>query len=116
MGLLGENVRHCEDKCPVAEFLDSLPNKLGAKAIRDLDILLEKGNELREPYSKPIEGGIFELRISASRDEARIFYFFLIENKIILTNGIIKKTQKTPRKEVNRALEYKADYERRCLK
>ena len=70
------------DKCPVAEFLDSLPNKLGAKAIRDLDILSEKGNELREPYSKPIEGGIFELRISASRDEARIFYFFLIENKI----------------------------------
>ena len=56
------------------------------------------------------------MRISASRDEARIFYFFLIENKIILTNGFIKKTQKTPRKEINRALEYKADYERRCLK
>lgn len=88
------------EKCPIVDFLDSLPNKLGAKAIRDLDVLSEKGNALREPYSKPIEGGIFELRISASRDEARIFYFFLIESKIILTNGFIKKTQKTPRKEI----------------
>jgi len=56
-----------------------------------------------------------ELRISVSKEEARIFYFFTIGNRIILTHGFIKKTQKTPPKEIEKALAYKADYERRCL-
>ena len=103
------------EKCLVEEFLEALPVKLRAKAIRDLDILEEKGNTLREPYSKPLVQGLFELRISVSKDEARIFYFFLVDNRIVLTHGFIKKTQKTPSKEIEKALEYKADYERRCL-
>jgi len=46
----------------------------------------------------------------------RIFYFFIVNNKIILTNGFIKKTQKTPSSEIILAKKYKADYERRFLK
>lgn len=102
-----------EGSCPVKEFLDELPLKLGAKAVRDIELLEEKGTQLREPYSKHLRNGIFELRTQFSNDIVRVFYFFYIGQKAILTNGFIKKTQKTPEREIEKAVLYKADYERR---
>jgi phage-related protein len=76
---------------PVKKFLKSLEIKMRAKAVKEIEILENLGTALREPYSKLIQDGIFELRIQFSGDIARIFYFFVIGNKIILTNGFIKK-------------------------
>ena len=102
-----------DGKVPVMEFLDELSKKLGAKAVRDIDMLEEYGNNLREPYSKHLKDGIFELRTKQGSDISRIFYFFFVDKKIVLTNGFVKKTQKTPTKEINRAIKYKEEYERR---
>lgn len=71
---------------------------------------------MREPYSKQIEDGLFELRIKFASDITRIFYFFVVNNRIILTNGFVKKTMKTPKTELALAKKYKTDYERRVLK
>lgn len=101
---------------PVEEFLDSLDSKMRAKALHELNVLEQFGSSLREPHSKPIEAGLFELRIKIGSDISRIFYFFRVGNKIILTNGFIKKTTKTPRSEIKKALDCKADYERRHCK
>jgi phage-related protein len=101
---------------PIEEFLDSLLPKLNAKALRDIDILADKGHKLREPYSKHLKDGVFELRTQFAGDITRVFYFFFVKDKIILTNGFIKKTQKTPPDELAKALQYKADYERRHSK
>ena len=49
---------------PVEEFLDSLPIKMRIKAIDSLDLLEQYGNQLRMPYSKALNDGLFELRIS----------------------------------------------------
>ena len=100
-------------KKPVKEFLDGLKPKMRAKALYGLSVLEEYGNALREPYSKPIGDGLFELRIKFASDITRIFYFFIVGNKIILTNGFVKKTAKTPQGEIKRAKDYKDDYERR---
>lgn len=99
--------------CPVEEFLDSLNIKMRVKAIRSLELLEEHGNKLREPHSSVIENGVFELRIKFASDISRIFYFFVVGQKIILTNGFVKKTPKTPRNEIDLALKYKEDYMRR---
>ena len=56
---------------------------------------------------------IFELRIKFAKDISRIFYFFWSEKKIILTNGFVKKSKKTPKSELNKAKKYKEDYMRR---
>ena len=86
---------------PVINFLASLNVKMRAKMVGLLEILEEKGNLLREPYSKHLEDGIFEIRCKQGNDITRILFFFYYEGKIILTNGFVKKTQKTPREEIN---------------
>ena len=102
-----------DGSCPVAEFFDELEPKMWAKVTRNIDVLSEHNINLREPLVKPVEGGIFELRTQFSNNIARVFYFFFVGKKIILTNGFIKKTQKTPRKYIELALAYKADYVQR---
>mgnify|MGYP004584122535 CR=1 FL=1 len=102
-------------KAPVEEFIDGLNVKMQAKAMYSIALLEEFGNKLREPFSKPIDDGIFELRIKFSSDITRIFYFFVVDNTIILTNGFVKKTPKTPKTEIELAKKYKKDYERRML-
>ena len=92
-----------------------------AKIFKNLELLEIRGNELREPFSKHIEDGIFEIRNKVGNDITGIFYFFVIEQKIILTNGFIKKTQKTPKAEIALAKKYRNDYLNReeiwlCLK
>jgi phage-related protein len=102
-----------DGKCPVQEFLDSLEPKLLAKTLRTIDLLEHNGPQLREPYSKMLEDGIFELRTKQSSDITRVFYFFFVGRKIVLTNGFVKKSQKTPTAEKELARKYKVDYERR---
>ncbi|MFR8624213.1 MAG: type II toxin-antitoxin system RelE/ParE family toxin [Ruminococcus sp.] len=96
--------------CPVEEFILKQDNKMQAKIFKNLELLEIRGNELREPFSKHIEDGIFEIRNKVGNDITRIFYFFVIGQKIILTNGFIKKTQKTPKAEIALAKKYRNDY------
>ncbi|MCM1143150.1 MAG: type II toxin-antitoxin system RelE/ParE family toxin [Blautia sp.] len=105
-------------KIPVLDFLYSLNPKLRAKAFSDIELLKKLGNELKEPYVKPIKGknnkGLYELRIKFSSDIARIFYFTYYNNKFVLLYGFIKKTMKTPGREIDKAREYMEDYRRRA--
>lgn len=96
--------------CPVKEFLLALDKKMRAKLLVELDLLEENGPQLREPYSKHLEDGIFELRAKQGSDITRVLYFFFVGKKIILTNGFTKKTQKTPRTEIATAKKYRAEY------
>ncbi|MDR0606319.1 MAG: type II toxin-antitoxin system RelE/ParE family toxin [Bacteroidales bacterium] len=98
---------------PVATFIDSLDVQMRVKALGSFAILAEYGNLLREPYSKAVSNGLFELRIKFAGDITRIFYFFCTKNTIVLTNGFLKKTQKTPKRQIELALKYKTDYEKR---
>ena len=98
---------------PVEEFLDKLDVKAKSKTIREIRLLQEFGTELREPYSRFLQEGIFELRVRFSSDSYRVFYFFCRGRTIVLTNAFIKKTQKTPTRELKKALLFKADFERR---
>lgn len=98
---------------PVKEFLLSTDIKMRAKMLRTIQLLQVNGNDLREPESKHLEDGIFELRAKVGSDISRVLYFFVIGQRIILTNGFIKKKQKTPKAEIERAKRYRDDYLRR---
>ena len=100
-------------KNPVEDFLNELNDKMRAKMLLSIRIVREKGYQARMPYSEELEDGIFELRAKVGSDLSRVLYFFVIGRKIILTNGFIKKSQKTPKSEIERAKKYRADYFRR---
>ncbi len=93
--------------CPVQEFLDSLDDKMAAKLYGMMDILSEYGNELRIPYSEHLDDGIFEVRAKLGSNITRVLYFFYVGKTIVMTNGFIKKTQKTPKSQIELAKKYR---------
>ena len=95
---------------PAKEFLKSLDPKMKAKMLRTIELLETNGRDLRMPYSEFLDDGIFELRAKVSSNITRVLYFFYVGNRAILTNGFIKKTQKTPKEELAKAKKYKADF------
>ena len=105
-----------DGSAPALDFIESLGVKMAAKTYRLLELLAENGQDLREPYSKFLVDGIFELRVKFGSDDARMLYFFIIEKRIIVTNGFVKKTQKTPRSELAKAMGYRDEVLRREMK
>ena len=102
-----------DGKEPVEDFLDSLDNKMAAKLISLMEILEEKGTELRMPYSEHLDDGIFELRCKLGSNITRTLYFFYAGKRIIVTNGFVKKTQKTPPGELKLAKQRRVDWIKR---
>ena len=98
---------------PVMEFLNKLTEKHHAKALRDIDVLEKYGTSLTEPHVKHIKGKLWELRIKSASDISRIFYFTHVGKNIVLLHGFVKKTQKTPNREIETANNYLEDYKGR---
>lgn len=109
-----EYYRKSNGRKPVEEFLLELQKKnkrLYTRTARDILLLKQFGRNFWEPCVKSMGVGLYELRSKSDSGITRIFYFFYRENKIILTNGFIKKTQKTPAIELEKARRYKKEYE-----
>lgn len=98
---------------PAEEFILDQDPKMRAKLFTMLEFLEEKGPELREPYSRPLGDGIFEMRAKQGSDITRVLYFFVEGKKVILTHGYVKKTRRTPPPEIQRAKKYRSNYQRR---
>ena len=88
---------------PVGQFIRTLPVHLKAKVVGDLHLLEEYGNHAREPLSKYLDDGIYELRSKTGTNVIRILYFFEENRIIIATNGFVKKQQRTPKSEIELA-------------
>jgi len=82
-------------------FIEGLTEKEITKVIRTIELLEDFGNTLGMPHSRHMDDGLLELHIRGKR-EIRIFYCFH-KNKVVLLHACIKKTQKTPEKELNKA-------------
>ena len=100
-----------DNNCPVEDFLNSIiDNKLKSKTLRNILELAMEGNNAKPSLSKYVDDGIFELRTKQGSNIDRIFYFFIFGNKIIMTNGYIKKTQKLDEQEFKKAKKYRDNY------
>ncbi len=99
-----------DGKTPVSDFLDTLGAGMAAKLVGLMELLEERGTELRLPYSEHLDDGIFELRCQFGNNITRALYFFYIDKRIIITNGFVKKTRKTPQKELELAKSRRIDW------
>ena len=94
------------------DFFDKQNKKVKAKIVWTFD-LVEDLQRVPEIYLKHIENtdGLYEIRVQSGSDIFRIFCFFDQGQLVVLANGFQKKTQKTPKKEIEIALKIKSEYE-----
>ena len=92
------------------DFMASLSREEQLK-IRRVLALFETENLIPHHYIKYVGDGIFELRITLPTREARIFFIYDGETMVVLFNCFVKKTQKTPKKEIEKANKLKREYE-----
>ncbi|HVQ44113.1 MAG TPA: type II toxin-antitoxin system RelE/ParE family toxin [Candidatus Saccharimonadia bacterium] len=86
----------------VQNFIDGVQKGTRAKVYRQIDLLELYGPQLGMPHSKPMGGGLYELRVRGQQ-EVRVFYIFAVENTVYLLHGFQKKSQSTPKKELDLA-------------
>jgi len=94
------------------DFFVKQRNKVRDKIIWTIE-LIEDIQKIPETYLKHVENtdGLYEIRVQQGSDIFRIFCFFDQGQLVILMNGFQKKTQKTPKKEIIKALKIKEEYE-----
>jgi phage-related protein len=105
-----------DGKCPMRDFLDSLPAKTAQKATWVLK-LLEDLDIVPSSYFKKLSGTeeIWECRITFGSNAYRIFCFFAGGSIVVLTHGFLKKSQKTPTAEMGKAEVYRKDFLKRRI-
>jgi phage-related protein len=99
-----------DGKCPVEDFLDSLPGKVVQKITWMLEILESQGFLPVNHFKKLKNTNIWECRIQFGNNIFRILGFFSTDSILILSHGFIKKTQKTPKNEIEKSENIKNDY------
>jgi phage-related protein len=99
---------------PVRDFIDRQSLDAQAEIFHVIGLLQEFALSLGPLYVKKIgKSGIRELRIHHSSDYYRIFFFAFIGRRFVLLHAFLKKTAKTPEREINIALKRMDDYKMR---
>ena len=96
---------------PVVEWLDGLPQKARVKCLVRPKRLEDLGHELRRPEADYLRDGIYELRASLQGVHYRMLYFFHGRAAVVLTHGVVKERE-VPAKEIGKAIQAKAAFER----
>jgi len=99
-----------DEKSPAEEFIESLDVETQDKFILKQQLLQDFGPQLRYPHTEHIGEGVFELRFKGKEGQIRVLFFFFYGKRIIFTHGFVKRTQKTPRKEIEIALKRRKDF------
>ena len=107
-----------DGKCPIWDFLEAL--RLKAPTNKDariqhkqaslyIELLQQNGTHMNAEITKHLDDGIWELRPGNNR----VFYFFYQNNTYVLLHQFRKKSQKTPKREIEKAKTERNDYLRR---
>jgi len=91
------------EKSPISDYYKNLDKKIRAKIVSYVLLLIKYEGKLGMPYARHIDGKIWELRVDFDKNYYRIFYFILIDNKIVFLHGFNKKSNKTPHKEIEKS-------------
>lgn len=93
----------------VEQEILKLPEKIMAKYFHYTEVMEEIGSNLGMPHTKPLGDGLFELRIKGQEGIARVFYCTVVNREIVMLHSFIKKTQKTPQRELEIAKKRKVE-------
>ena len=94
-------IRYCSPD--VLEQIFDLPISLQARYIALTQRMIEYGPHLGLPHTDSFGGGLFELRLKGVEGIARVFFCTVVEREIVMLHSFVKKSQKTPDKELRLA-------------
>ncbi|WP_164683321.1 type II toxin-antitoxin system RelE/ParE family toxin [Streptococcus hyointestinalis] len=96
------------------EFLDELPKKDKEKLLTVIASIQEHGLLVsqRMEWVKKLDEEIFEIRSKVSSNIQRALYFHVVDNRYVITHGFTKKTQKTPKAQIEHAKQLKVEFEK----
>jgi phage-related protein len=97
----------------VREFLQSLDIKTQARFVWSIEQLRIRNAKAQEPLVRHLDGKLWELREESSTNIYRLLYFFFSGRRIVFLHGFQKKTQKTPRREIEIALQRMDNFTKR---
>jgi phage-related protein len=100
-------------RIPVLEWLEQMAARDRAMALLHIDQLALLGAEARPPLARSLGHKLYELRWKASSKQYRIAYFAAMGRTLVLLHGFVKKSQTTPKRELEVAQARMRDYERR---
>jgi len=95
-----ENYREARGRVPVADYLDTLLLKDRARVSRTVALLEDYGPALKMPHARHLHGKVWELRIDGRPNSYRVLYAAVPGRKFVLLHAFAKKTEKTPRREI----------------
>jgi phage-related protein len=89
----------------IRDALEALPRDIRARFERIVNLIQDHGLErVREPYVKHLEGPLWEMRMKGRDGIARAAYVTASGRRVVVVHVFVKKTQKTPRREIETAL------------
>ncbi|MBO6288095.1 MAG: type II toxin-antitoxin system RelE/ParE family toxin [Prevotella sp.] len=92
------------------EFMKELSDQERGKIKRAL-LLLESEDKIPSHYIKYVRDGLYEFRVSFGNKEFRLFYIYDGNNIVVLFNCYTKKTEKAPKREIDKAIKLKEEYQ-----
>lgn len=95
--------------CPVLDFMRRQPERAQHQATHRLELLRDRGHQLRRPYCDNLGGGLWELRWHTGRIQYRILYFFHGQTAVVLAHALDKEGA-IPAADLTRAARRKASY------
>ncbi|OLC63928.1 MAG: hypothetical protein AUH69_13290 [Actinobacteria bacterium 13_1_40CM_4_65_12] len=101
---------------PAEAWLRDQPVKAQARFAWIFDLLEEHGTNVKQPYVSHMVGKIWEVRVEHEKVQHRLLYFSAPKRKLVMLHGFVKKTQKTPPKEIEVAAQRMRDYMARLEK
>lgn len=94
----------------VEDELRALPRDMQARFLRIVSVIESRGLEqVHEPYVKHLQGKLWEMRLTGRDGISRALYVAASEQRVVVVRVFIKKTQKTPPREIRLALERAKD-------
>lgn len=94
----------------VEDELRALPRDMQARFLRIVSVIESRGLEqVHEPYVKHLQGKLWEMRLTGRDGISRVLYVAASGRRVVVVRVFIKKTQKTPPREIRLALERAKD-------
>lgn len=93
----------------IEEAILEMPSKIQARMLKLLDLVEKHGANLGSPHTEPIGDGLFEIRAKAQEGIGRSLYCYMKGPHIMVLHAFIKKTNKTPKSDLDIARKRQAE-------